>query len=424
MPDGSANTVVVRDPGETSDRAAGSTWRGWLGYAVGWLALSALYALAVALSMNAPPSVAAPWGLLAMGTAAVLGVGVWRLTGVVPWGDVRSVRFWAIHVAAAAAYATVYTAALCLPWGLTKGWDSALDGLRSSPVRGWMFLTGVWLYDLVAGGSYAVRLSRELRRRQVAAARAEAAAARAQIHALRTQLNPHFLFNALHSLGALIRHDGAAAERAVERLGDLLRYTLDAGADGDVSLRREWEFTRNYLDLERIRFGDRLGVALEVEDAALDERVPAFVLQPLVENAVRHGVARRGEGGAVRVAVARAGGSLVLSVEDDGPGARPAALSSSPGLGLRSLRRRLEALYGDGARLRIETTPGRGFRATVELPAGAHPGSETPRDGRPADGRPAGAPPADGRPAAGRRVGEPAAAANPDWRRAGNASRR
>jgi LytS/YehU family sensor histidine kinase len=251
----------------------------------------------------------------------------------------------------------------------------------------------------------------------------------AELRALRSQLNPHFLFNALHSLGALIRHDGAAAERAVERLGDLLRYTLDAGADGDVSLRREWEFTRNYLDLERIRFGDRLGVALEVEDAALDERVPAFVLQPLVENAVRHGVARRGEGGAVRVAVARAGGSLVLSVEDDGPGARPAALSSSPGLGLRSLRRRLEALYGDGARLRIETTPGRGFRATVELPAGAHPGSETPRDGQAADGRPAGGTPADGRPAdgrpaAGRRVGEPAAAASTNGRRAGNASRR
>jgi hypothetical protein len=330
--------------------------------------------------MNAPPSVAAPWGLIAMGTAAVLGVAVWRLTGRVPWEDVRTTRFWAIHVAAAAAYATVYTVALCLPWGLTKGWDSALEGVRTSPVRGWMFLTGVWLYDLVAGGSYAVRLSRELRHRQVAAARAEAAAARAQIHALRTQLNPHFLFNALHSLGALIRRDGAAAERAVERLGDLLRYALDAGGDGEVSLRREWEFTRNYVDLERLRFGERLRVVLDLDDSALDERVPAFVLQPLVENAVRHGVARRSEGGTVRVTAARDERELVLVVADDGPGARAEAVWSSPGLGLRSLRRRLAAHYDGQATLGVETAPDAGFRASVHLPADAARGEPQAAD--------------------------------------------
>ena len=361
---GTANELLEAPSGSVRD----GTWRGWLGYAFGWLALSALYALAVMLNFRTPPSVALPWGLLAMGTAAVLGIGVWRLTGLVSWTSARSARFWATHVLAAGTYAAVYTAGLCMVDGFAGDWEEALGNLLRSPVRGWMFLTGLWLYGLVAGGGYAIRLARQLRHRQVAAARAEATAAHAQLQALRTQLNPHFLFNALHSLSALMRRDTGAAELAVERLGELLRYALDGGGDGDVSLRQEWEFTRNYLNLERMRFGDRLRVVAEIEEDALEERVPPFVLQPLVENAVRHGVARRGEGGVVRVSAMRAGGELVLRVEDDGPGARPEWVLDSPGLGLRSLQQRLHALYRGGASLAVDTAPGRGFRASVRVP--------------------------------------------------------
>ena len=201
--------------------------------------------------------------------------------------------------------------------------------------------------------------------------RAEQLRVRAELETLRAQLNPHFLFNTLHSLLSLVRRDPQAAEDALERFGDLLRYTLrtQSGEADDVTLGAEWGFVSNYLELERLRLGDRLRLHASIDATALSARVPAFCLQPLVENAIRHSVApRSGGGGTLWIDATRSDCALLLEVTDDGPGAEPAALETSDGMGLRLVRQRLEML-GDGAELGIDTRPGAGFRVSVRVPA-------------------------------------------------------
>jgi sensor histidine kinase YesM len=180
--------------------------------------------------------------------------------------------------------------------------------------------------------------------------------------ALRAQINPHFLFNALHSVGALVTSDPARADMALERLGDLLRYTL--GTEDEVLFAEEWRFTQDYLAFEQLRLGDRLRVHLTVDSSALSTMVPPLILQPLVENAVRHGIADRVEGGQIDLTARVEESCLVLCVRDDGHGGE----SGGPdGIGLTSVRRRLAALYGGRATLVVEG--GRaGFAVTVGLP--------------------------------------------------------
>jgi LytS/YehU family sensor histidine kinase len=223
-------------------------------------------------------------------------------------------------------------------------------------------MMGSWLYVLVTGVSYAIRAQRRVRAETAAAADARLLAEQAQLAALRAQLNPHFLFNALHSVGALVQIDAARAEEAIERLGDLLRYSL--GSEPNVLLSQEWKFTHDYLAFEQLRLGDRLDVRSEAHAAALAAIVPPLIFQPLVENAVRHGIAERPAGGHIAISARTTDGRLRLRVADDGPG-----LAGNPtdGVGLASVRRRLAATYGDRARLQIEAV-GTGFVVTMTLP--------------------------------------------------------
>ena len=193
------------------------------------------------------------------------------------------------------------------------------------------------------------------------------------MQALRAQINPHFLFNTLHSLLELVSAGDGRAEEAIERFGALLHRTADVrrSAADDVPLEEEIQLLRDYLWIEQLRLGTRLRAELEVDDDALPCTVPSFVLQPLVENAVKHAASMRVAPTSIRVRAAREGGRLLLSVEDDGPGAIPERVERAPGAGLRLVRGRLEARYGDGGQMRITTAPGAGFRVALALPAGA-----------------------------------------------------
>jgi LytS/YehU family sensor histidine kinase len=251
-------------------------------------------------------------------------------------------------------------------------WQSPLAHLRRYP--NWILEQAVvysWLYGLVAGVSYAVRTQGRLRDQEMAAARAETLATRAQLRALRAQLNPHFFFNALHSLTTLVRNDARAAEEALDRLGGLLRYALDEGFSDDVPLANEWEFVCDYLALESLRLGPRLCVQSELDEDALECLVPSFILQPLVENAVRHGLARRVQGGSLVIEASVKGDELLLRVRDDGRGASREETERTSGLGLRTLRQRLEARYNGSSRVEIVTAPGAGFEVIVAIPARA-----------------------------------------------------
>ncbi len=306
-------------------------------------------------------------GLWATGTAAVLSLGVWWLTGRHPWPERWQAGFVVRHLLAALFFIGVWTTFSYLR-PLLFAERSLLDTIEQAPFLDWYFLMGGLLYVMVVGVCYAVRNEQRAKEQAHIAARAEALAAKAKLQTLQAQLNPHFLFNALHSLSTLIRPEPARAEQAVEQLGDLLRYALDEQDTEAVLFSDEWAFTRDYLALQRLRFEERLHVETSFEEGSLSCLVPPFTLQPLVENAVTHSIAPRPEGGKITINARHDGSSLILSVHDDGLGTDIERVHQARGHGLRTLQERLYTLYGSRAKVDIETALGEGFGVVVTLP--------------------------------------------------------
>jgi len=234
----------------------------------------------------------------------------------------------------------------------------------------WQMFFSLLAFAVVASVSFGLSAGARLRAEEARRSQAELLRARSELKALRAQLEPHFLFNTLHSVRALIGESPGSAQEALEQLGDLLRYALriqDAADDG-VLLREEWDFVRAYLALERLRLGERLAVEEDVQEAALEVVVPAFVLQPLVENAIRHAISVRRGGGTLRLRARLDAGTLLLSVSDDGPGdSAPPARGTGKGLDL--VRQRLAALHGAAASVEVQSLPGAGFTVTIRLAA-------------------------------------------------------
>jgi signal transduction histidine kinase len=198
-------------------------------------------------------------------------------------------------------------------------------------------------------------------------------AATSQLAALRAQINPHFLFNSLNSIAQLIHADPERAERCVERLAEMFRYLLHRADRDFVPLAEELQMTSAYLDIERARFADRLRVETRVDPQSLHQLIPNLILQPLVENAVKHGLSRKLGAGTVSIDARLQGELLTLTVGDDGPGMTELMLGQvwDRGVGLRNLRDRLERLYGPEHRPIIESAPGRGTVIRLQLPTRA-----------------------------------------------------
>jgi two-component system, LytTR family, sensor kinase len=213
---------------------------------------------------------------------------------------------------------------------------------------------------MVAGVAYANRAAER-------SAQIEALAARTQLAELRAQLHPHLLFNALHTVVQLIPVDPGRATRAAEELAGILRTALSDRRDV-ISLAQEWAFVQRYLAIESLRFGERLNAIADIDATALAALTPAFALQTLVENAVRHAAAPRVEPTELNITARCDSDVLTLAVADNGPGAIPSELGQTRGTGLKRLRERLIRLCGDGAKLDIDAAPGRGLRATLKLP--------------------------------------------------------
>jgi signal transduction histidine kinase len=228
-------------------------------------------------------------------------------------------------------------------------------------VGAWLALTYHSRYQ--ASQSKAAQLERD-------AAQLEASMAEARLDALRMELNPHFLFNTLNAISGLVRRrDYDEAVQVLARFGDLLRITLDREAEQTTSLAKELEFLRLYLDIERVRFHDRLEVEIDVDPSLLDVRVPTLILQPLVENAVRHGIARKPGAGSIHIEVRHTRAGLRLTVTDTGVGfGAEARLSRGDGVGLSNTHARLSQLYGASATLELAETEGGGATVTVNLP--------------------------------------------------------
>ena len=224
-------------------------------------------------------------------------------------------------------------------------------------------------YWAVVGLSHALDFHRESRERELTAAHLETRLAEANLQALQRQLHPHFLFNTLHTISALMHRDTEAADAMLERLSDLLRLTLDRVGTQQVRLKDELDFIDTYLEIERARFGERLRVTVDVDPAILDASVPNLLLQPLVENAVRHGIAPKVGGGMVEIVARREGNRLRLIVRDNGFGLPADTLQAfNKGVGLSNTRSRLEHLFGDRQRFECHRPQGGGLAVTVEIP--------------------------------------------------------
>ena len=239
---------------------------------------------------------------------------------------------------------------------------------RGGPPLWFMFLNQfVLALGVVATGAARAYWLR-LRSRREQAIQLTSQLAEARLDALRRQLDPHFLFNTLNAISSLVERDPRGVRRMIARLGDLLRHSFEGGQEPEVTLRRELALLDLYVDIVKVRFQDRLVVDVRVDDAALDALVPTFILQPLVENAVKHGIERRTEGGRVTVEGTRAGDALVLRVINDAPDSTDVGGSSGSGVGIRNTRARLEQLYGSRQRFSLDRDAALGVVAEVRLP--------------------------------------------------------
>lgn len=226
--------------------------------------------------------------------------------------------------------------------------------------------TGFMSYGTILLVSNAFDYFDRYRAEELKALQLETQLVQAQLEALKMQLHPHFLFNTLNSISALQMTDVAAANRMISRLGDFLRMTLANVGAQEISLRQEMEFLNCYLEIERIRFQDRLSVEIEVTPELWDAPVPNLILQPIVENAIRHGVAATVHPMRIAIRAQRENGSLCVEVQDDGPG-----LQSRPvreGVGLANTRARLQQLYGEKQKLELANAPEGGLVVRMEIP--------------------------------------------------------
>jgi two-component system, LytTR family, sensor kinase len=228
-------------------------------------------------------------------------------------------------------------------------------------------------YFLILGVILSLDYYRKYRERELLASQLAAQLSQAKLQALRMQLNPHFLFNAMNSIAMLVRrNDNGQAVRMLAGLSDLLRYVLQDSPGDEVPLREEISFLERYLDIERVRFGDRLRVTIDIDEEAQEAFVPNLLLQPLVENAIRHGIAHKVNPGKVEIAGRRLGDRLILQVSDDGPGLNGPKLLGS-GVGLANTRSRLEQLYGASTSFELRNATLGGAVATISLPFHTEP---------------------------------------------------
>jgi len=230
-----------------------------------------------------------------------------------------------------------------------------------------------WLlvYWFIFLTSHAANYYRSYREGELKASELRTELAQAQLEALKMQVHPHFLFNTLHSISALLSRDTESARKMITRLGDFLRLTLESGGSMEVTLQQELEFLNGYLEIERIRFQDRLTTNIQVDPEVLNVRVPNLILQPIVENAMRHAISRT-NAGVVEITAVPRNGSVRIEVKDNGPGltSEPKALMSrnSRGVGLANTQARLAGLYGSKAKFELRNRPTGGLTVMLEVP--------------------------------------------------------
>lgn len=306
------------------------------------------------------------WAVWAAATPLVVHVG-----RRYPPVRMRAFSTWLAHVAA---WATITLVA--------AAWDAALDELlkpygNSPPpfTQLWYYklmsglVSSLFLYSMILAVSYVLESRERLARQQTETARLNEQLSKARLEALRRQIEPHFLFNTLNAIAGLVREKrNDAAVSMIAGLSDFLRRVVKDPDRQVVPLGEELEFLQRYLDIQKVRFADRLQIILDIPQDFLPARVPSLVLQPLVENAIKHGIAKRAQEGTIRIAASRSNGMLTLSVYNDGPALRADGEETESGIGLANMRTRLRSLYGDSFQFNMRNQEPGGVQVSVSLP--------------------------------------------------------
>ncbi len=322
---------------------------------------------------------------------ALLTPGILWLARRFPFGETWQ-RSAPVHAVGVFASTLAHVTLVMLGRGLIYTWAGESPGEWGMEFRRMFFLNFDWemmTYWAIVGVSHALRYHYESQDRALRASRLETRLMEAQLQTLQRQLQPHFLFNTLNTISALMHRDVEAADEMLARLGDLLRLSFETLGVQEVALSQELDFLGKYVDIERARFRERLEVTFEVAPDSLDCLVPNLLLQPLVENAIRHGIGPRIGPGHVLVRASRAGSVLELEVRDDGVGVPAAKLSDlEHGVGLSNTRSRLVHLYGDHHRFEVRRPAGGGLSVVIAIPidevateASELEASETAREG-------------------------------------------
>jgi two-component system LytT family sensor kinase len=304
------------------------------------------------------------WGLLAFVIIAV--------DARLPFSAVQLRRRIAAHVVLSLVFTSLFVYVLVLVrvlLGLDHWSTFSNPHLFPNALRG-MFLWNLLIYWVIAGSWQAYRYNQSYVSSELRSARLEQQFSEARLNVLRMQLNPHFLFNALNTISSQVERDPRLARAMIEHLGDLLRLSLESKDKQEVPLAEEMEFLEHYVAIQKIRFGEHLTIEVAVTPEARTALVPSLFLQPLVENAIRHGVSRRASGGTVEISAARVDGRVKIRVADDGVGL-PAGwdLQKSEGLGLTATRERIAGLYPNArSRFEIRNREGGGTEVEVDLP--------------------------------------------------------
>jgi signal transduction histidine kinase len=289
-----------------------------------------------------------------------------------------------LHLAAGIVFTLVHISLrAATPYGYwdpaSRQWTSAIWDSHAHAFRApWVVLRSMFLGSVVddVTGAYvpivlvahAVSYYRRFRERELRATQLEGQLAKAHLQRLKSQLQPHFLFNTMHSISALMLTDVNAADRMMCRLSDLLRISLETADTQITTLNRELEFVTCYLEIEKVRFEERMKVIFDIAPETLDAQVPHLLLQPLVDNAVKHGISKLSVGGEIRITVRRQDNELQLQIKDNGPGVRKTGTLATNGRGLRITRERLESLYGQKQSLELVSPPEGGVTIGVCIP--------------------------------------------------------
>jgi len=326
----------------------------WVQVGFGWLPIWALYTAILVGEHGASPWRAASTAARDVIPAALLGLAVTRFARSNPWPRPLRFRFFLLHVVAGIVYAFLWVLAVSV---IESGVHERFT-IFLGPGVVQVALVGLWLYAMVAAVSYLIESAERT-------GRAEAAAAKTQLATLRDQLQPHFLFNALHAVVQLIPLEPARAANAAEDVAALLRSSLQQNSDV-TTVRDEWAFVSRYVDIERMRFGDRLEIVRHIETDTLEAELPTFTVQTLVENAIRHGASPRVQRTTIAISISRDSGDLLIRIVNP-TATSPVQLDPSAGTGLARLRERLYALYGSDAQLEVRPTTTQ-FEVTARLP--------------------------------------------------------